>query len=99
MKLDRIQKAKEVLEPIISKTPIVHAGKIHENLYIKSENLQGTGAFKLRGAYFKLSNLSEEEKKGCHCRKCRKSCTGSCLFLYENGNQGNHRYAKNCPII
>ena len=39
----------------ISKTPIVHAGKIHENLYIKSENLQGTGAFKLRGAYFKLS--------------------------------------------
>ena len=62
MKIAKIEDAKRVLEPIISKTPLVHATKIHDNLWIKAENLQGTGAFKLRGAYYKLSNLNEEEK-------------------------------------
>ena len=51
MKIAKIEDAKRVLEPIISKTPLVHATKIHDNLWIKAENLQGTGAFKLRGAY------------------------------------------------
>ena len=62
MKIAKIEDAKRVLEPLISKTPLVHATKIHDNLWIKAENLQGTGAFKLRGAYYKLSNLNEEEK-------------------------------------
>ena len=55
MQISDIYDAKEVLKDVISKTPIVHATKIHENLWIKAENLQGTGAFKLRGAYNKLS--------------------------------------------
>lgn len=63
MNIAKIIDAKEVLKGIISKTPLVHAGKIHDNLWIKAENLQGTGAFKLRGAYYKLSQLNEEEKK------------------------------------
>ena len=43
MKIAKIEDAKRVLEPIISKTPLVHATKIHDNLWIKAENLQGTG--------------------------------------------------------
>lgn len=62
MNLERIRDAQRMLRPIISHTPLVHAGKLHENLWIKAENLQITGAFKLRGAYYKLSRLSEAEK-------------------------------------
>lgn len=58
-----IEEAQEILRGIISKTPMVKADKIHPNLWIKAENLQLTGAFKLRGAYFRLSKLNEEERK------------------------------------
>lgn len=57
-----ISKAKEVLRGIAQYTPLVHADKLSENVWIKAENLQGTGAFKLRGAYYKLSTLTKEEK-------------------------------------
>lgn len=63
MNITMIEEAAEVLQGIISKTPVVKADKIHKNLWIKAENLQSTGAFKLRGAYYRLSKLSEEEKK------------------------------------
>lgn len=63
MDISKIVEAKEILKDIISKTPLVHADKIHDNLWIKSENLQRTGAFKLRGAYYKLSQLNDEEKR------------------------------------
>lgn len=99
MKLDRIQKAKEVLEPIISKTPIVHAGKIHENLYIKSENLQGTGAFKLRGAYFKLSNLTEEEKKkGVIAASAGNHAQGVAYSCMKMGIKGTIVMPKTAPL-
>lgn len=99
MKLDRIQKAKEVLEPIISKTPIVHAGKIHENLYIKSENLQGTGAFKLRGAYFKLSNLNEEEKKkGVIAASAGNHAQGVAYSCMKMGIKGTIVMPKTAPL-
>ena len=46
---------------IAQRTPLEAAPKIRENLYIKAENLQLTGAFKLRGAYNKIRSLSPEE--------------------------------------
>lgn len=63
MDIKMIEEAQEVLQGIIARTPVVKADKIHTNLMIKAENLQSTGAFKLRGAYYRLSKLSEEEKK------------------------------------
>ena len=50
------------MKDVISKTPLVHADKLHENLWIKAENLQGTGAFRLRGAYHKLHSLTQKER-------------------------------------
>ena len=43
---------------------MIHAPGIHpeSNVYLKTENLQVTGSFKVRGAYYKISQLSEEEK-------------------------------------
>lgn len=60
--LGMIYDAKKVLEPMIRKTPLNSASKIADNLYIKAENLQKTGAFKLRGAYYKISKLTPEER-------------------------------------
>ena len=63
MDISNIYDAKEVLKDVISKTPLVHADKLHENFWIKAENLQGTGAFKLRGAYHKLHSLTQKERE------------------------------------
>ena len=59
--LEMIQDAQEALKGIARKTPLNHAPQIGNNVYIKSENLQLTGAFKLRGAYNKIRSLTQEE--------------------------------------
>lgn len=62
--LDRVYQAAHVLKPVINKTELVHATRIDAgcDLYLKAENLQNTGSFKIRGAYYKISTLSPEEK-------------------------------------
>lgn len=59
--LDMIKDAQKALTGIARKTPLDHAPKLGENVYIKAENLQLTGAFKLRGAYNKIRSLTAEE--------------------------------------
>ena len=60
---EMIQEAKRALEGIARKTPLDPAPKFGANVYIKSENLQLTGAFKLRGAYNKIRSLTPEERE------------------------------------
>lgn len=62
---DRIYRAREVLDDIIRVTPISDTSSLADDfeLYVKMESLQKTGSFKIRGAYFKIFNLTEEEKK------------------------------------
>lgn len=59
--LEMIQQAQEALRGIVRRTPLDPAPKLGENIYIKAENLQLTGAFKLRGAYNKILSLTPEE--------------------------------------
>ena len=63
--LDKVYHASYVLKEVIRNTDVISAPKIRSgcNLYLKTENLQVTGSFKVRGAYYKISQLSEEEKK------------------------------------
>lgn len=63
--LDTVYKASHVLKEVIRKTDLIKAPKINPeaDVYLKTENLQVTGSFKVRGAYYKISTLSEEEKK------------------------------------
>jgi len=65
MTLDRVYQAAHVLKPCVRLTGIIPYPGIDSDceLYLKPENLQLTGSFKLRGAYFKISTLSDEEKK------------------------------------
>ena len=59
--LEMIQQAQEALRGIARRTPLDPAPKLGENIYIKAETLQLTGAFKLRGAYNKILSLTPEE--------------------------------------
>lgn len=63
--LDTVYKASHVLKEVIRRTDLIKAPKINPeaDVYLKTENLQVTGSFKVRGAYYKISTLSEEERK------------------------------------
>jgi len=63
--LDKIYHAAYVLKDVARKTDLLHAPELSKScdVYLKTENLQVTGSFKVRGAYYKISQLSEEEKK------------------------------------
>ena len=61
--LDMIREARDALSGVAEKTPIVTSTRLGKNLYIKSENLQKTGSFKIRGAFNKIRMLSPEEAK------------------------------------
>ena len=62
--LDRIYHAAYTLKDAVRKTDLILAPALSgkNQIYLKTENLQMTGSFKLRGAYYKISQLSEEEK-------------------------------------
>ncbi len=62
--LDKIYKASHVLKKVIRETDLIYAPKLSNDceVYLKTENLQVTGSFKVRGASFMMSQLSDEEK-------------------------------------
>jgi len=64
---DEIKKAQSMRGDVVRKTPLVHS-RIFSKLtgsevYLKSEFQQKTGSFKIRGAYYKIKTLTDEEKK------------------------------------
>jgi len=62
-----IEDAYEVIRDAIHVTPMMHSRTFSTmsgaNVYLKTENLQRTGSFKVRGATYKISRLSEEERR------------------------------------
>lgn len=86
--LDKIYHAKYVLKQIIRETDVIHAPKINPEaeIYLKTENLQITGSFKVRGAYYKMSCLSDEEKaKGVIACSAGNHAQGVALAAAKNG--------------
>ena len=63
--LDKVYHAAFVLKDVARKTDLIAAHNISSDaqVYLKTENLQMTGSFKLRGAYYKISQLTDEQKK------------------------------------
>lgn len=65
--LDEIYQAKESLKGVAYKTALIYNHLLSDisgnKVYVKMENLQRTGSFKLRGAYNKIANLTDEERK------------------------------------
>ncbi len=66
LSLDKFEEAYEVVKEVASETKLVYSdyfsAQTNNKVYLKPENMQLTGAYKLRGAYYKISTLSEEER-------------------------------------
>jgi threonine dehydratase len=65
--LEMFSEARQILAPVLNKTPLVYSRHYTQmtgnQVYFKPENLQLTGAYKVRGAFVKLARLSAEQKK------------------------------------
>ena len=86
--LDNVYRASYVLKDVVRKTDILYAPKLKPGcqLYLKTENLQITGSFKVRGAYYKMSRLTEEEKaRGVVACSAGNHAQGVALGAQKNG--------------
>ncbi len=86
--LDTVYKASYVLKEVVRPTDVIYAPKLcpGAELYLKTENLQVTGSFKVRGAYYKMSQLSAEEKaKGVVACSAGNHAQGVALAAQKNG--------------
>lgn len=65
--LDKFEEASEKVKEVIQETKLLYSDYLSEQsgnkVYLKPENMQYTGAYKLRGAYYKICTLSEEERE------------------------------------
>lgn len=87
MTLDKIYHAAYTLKDVARKTDLFRAPAIFPNdeIYLKTENLQVTGSFKLRGAYYKISQLSDEQKaKGVIACSAGNHAQGVALAAQKN---------------
>ena len=88
LSLSKVFNAQTVLKSIIRETNVVRAHGIAPQckLYLKPENLQFTGSFKVRGAAYKIAMLSEEEKaKGVVACSAGNHAQGVALAATKNG--------------
>ncbi|MDU2289809.1 threonine ammonia-lyase [Clostridium disporicum] len=81
MYLEKIKEARENIKDVVTKTPLLYSNVFSKSsnneVYMKCENLQLTGAYKLRGALNKIISLSEEEKaKGVICSSAGNHAQG-----------------------
>ena len=62
--LEQFKAARSVLRGVIRDTSLIHSTALSKstghNVYLKPENMQVTGAYKIRGAYYKISTLSQD---------------------------------------
>lgn len=84
MTLEKFEEASELVKKVTNPTKLVFSDYLSEQsggkVYLKPENMQHTGAYKIRGAYYKISTLSEEERsRGLITASAGKSCPGCCI--------------------
>ncbi|OCN03878.1 threonine ammonia-lyase [Erysipelotrichaceae bacterium MTC7] len=87
LSIDLVLGARRVLNDVIRKTDVIAATNIPSpnNLFLKTENLQLTGSFKVRGSYYKISKLSDEEKaKGIIACSAGNHAQGVALAAQKN---------------
>ena len=82
--LESFEEASEIVKKVTQETKLIKSSYFTEltgnKVYLKPENMQRTGAYKVRGAYYKISTLTEEEKEKRADRRIRwKPCPGGCL--------------------
>lgn len=99
--LDKIYQASYALKTVIRRTDLIHAPNINKesNIYLKPENLQVTGSFKVRGACFKISQLTPEEKaRGVVACSAGNHAQGVALAATSHGIKSLICLPDNAPI-
>lgn len=99
--LDKIYQASFILKKVLHRTELVAAPKLVPgcDLYLKPENLQVTGSFKVRGAYYKISQLSDAEKAaGVIACSAGNHAQGVALAARENNIQATICIPAGAPI-
>lgn len=99
--LDKVYHAGFVLKEVARRTDLIHSTSLcpDADLYLKTENLQVTGSFKVRGAYYKISQLTDEEKaKGVIACSAGNHAQGVALAAAKNGIKSLICIPDNAPI-
>ena len=82
--LDKFEEATEVVAKVTQPTKLVYSEflstQTDNKVYLKPENLQTTGAYKIRGAYYKISTLTEEERANSPSLILRRMAAGETLW-------------------
>lgn len=104
LEIERIEKAAAVLKGITRETKLIYSPVFStesgNEIYLKPENLQLTGAFKIRGAYFKISCLTEEEKRrGLIASSAGNHAQGVALAAQMQGVNSTIVMPKTTPLI
>ena len=67
MTLEKFEEASELVKKVTNPTKLIYSeylsAQTGAKVYLKPENMQHTGAYKIRGAYYKISTLTEAERK------------------------------------
>lgn len=98
MTLESFEKAAEKVKEVTLPTNLIYSDYFSQmsgnKVYLKPENLQNTGAYKVRGAYYKASTLTKEElAHGLITGIGRQPCTGCCQRSQAVWDKGCDRYA------
>ena len=93
-----MKRLSEIVKKVINPTKLIYSdyfsNQTGAKVYLKPENMQYTGAYKLRGAYYKISTMSEEERaKGLITASAGNHAQGVAYAAKAYGCQGNHRNA------
>ena len=103
-KLEAFIKAKEKLSKVLLETHLIYSPLFSKEsgnkVFIKPENLQKTGSFKIRGAYNKISNLTDAEKKrGVIASSAGNHAQGVAYGAKESGIKAVIVMPKSTPLI
>ncbi|MDO4594380.1 MAG: threonine ammonia-lyase [Tissierellia bacterium] len=98
------KEAYQKLKPILNETNLIYSDYFseltHNNVYIKPENLQKTGSFKIRGAYNKITKLNDEDKKkGIITASAGNHAQGVALAAKENNIKAVIVMPESTPMI
>ena len=100
--IEKVKNAAEVLQPVIRKTDLIFSSFLSKNnneVYLKAENLQITGSFKVRGAYVKMAGLTGEQKeKGVIACSAGNHAQGVALSAQKNNISSTIFIPSTAPI-
>jgi len=104
LKLEQFQEAKKRVDNVIVPTPLIYSEAFSKEckneVYIKPENLQRTGAFKIRGAYNKIVKMSDEAKaKGLIASSAGNHAQGVAYAANQLGVKATIVMPKHTPLI